>query len=168
MIGLSFPYVVCHRSMSTEYDPQFQLLQIETCTPELIVKTPIKQEGNFELTSCTYVGHVNLSFANGQATILRITVGVTVQHRKIESVEVSQRYSIAPLEQVMFVRAWCKMSAMNTIIQMIHLPLKCNHREGRRFSGLNQYGLFPHTTNYESWRSLLHLWRRDSLTWHNW
>jgi len=35
----------------------------------------IKQEGNFELTSLTFVGHVNLSLANSQATIFWISVG---------------------------------------------------------------------------------------------
>jgi hypothetical protein len=35
----------------------------------------IKQEGNFELTSRTFVGHVNLSLANSQATIFRVSVG---------------------------------------------------------------------------------------------
>jgi len=61
--------------MSGEYDPQFQSLQIETCTPKLIVKTMIEQEGNFELTSRTFVGHVNLFLANSRATILQIPVG---------------------------------------------------------------------------------------------
>jgi len=35
--------------MSGEYDPKFQSLQIETCTPELIAKTTIKQEGALNL-----------------------------------------------------------------------------------------------------------------------
>ena len=34
-----------------------------------------KREGNFELTSPTVVGHVNLPLANSQATIVRISVG---------------------------------------------------------------------------------------------
>jgi len=66
--------------MSGEYDPQFQSLQIETCTPKSIVKTMIKQEGNFELTSRMFVGHVNLSLANSQATIFRITVGDCIRN----------------------------------------------------------------------------------------
>ena len=66
--------------MFGEYDPQFQSLQIGTCTPTLIVKTTIKQEGNFELTSRMFLGHVNLSLANSQATILWITVGDCVQN----------------------------------------------------------------------------------------
>jgi hypothetical protein len=35
----------------------------------------IKQDVNFELTSQTFVGHVNLSLANSQATISQIAVG---------------------------------------------------------------------------------------------
>jgi hypothetical protein len=41
MIYLSFPFVVCHRSMSGKSAPQLQLLLIKTCTPTLIVKTTI-------------------------------------------------------------------------------------------------------------------------------
>jgi hypothetical protein len=67
--------------MPGECDPQFQSLQSETCTPELMVKTAIKQEGNFELTSRTFVGHVNLSLANSQATIIQISVGDCVRNR---------------------------------------------------------------------------------------
>jgi hypothetical protein len=80
MICHSFPFGVCHRSMSGDYDPQFQLLQIETWSSKLIVKTTIIQEGNFELTSRTIVGHVNLSLANGQATINRISVGDCIRN----------------------------------------------------------------------------------------
>jgi len=46
----------------------------------LIVKTTIKQEGNFELTSRTFVGHVNLSLATSLATIVRISVGDCVRN----------------------------------------------------------------------------------------
>jgi len=74
MMNLSFPFVVCHRSMSGKYDPQFQLLQIETCTSKLIVKTTVKQEGNFKLTSREFVGHVYLALANSQAIIFRMSV----------------------------------------------------------------------------------------------
>jgi len=74
MFYLSFPFVICVRSMSGESDPQFQSLPIETCTPKLIVKTTIRQEGNFELASQMFVGHVNRSLANRQATIIWISV----------------------------------------------------------------------------------------------
>jgi len=80
MINLSFPFVVCHRSMFGEYDPQFQSLQIGTCTPELIVKATFKQGANFELTSRTFVGHGNLSFTNCQATIFWISIGDFVRN----------------------------------------------------------------------------------------
>jgi len=66
--------------MCGEYDPQFQSLQIEACTPKVIVTTTIKEEGNFEPNSRMFVGHVNLSLANGQATILRISVGDFVRN----------------------------------------------------------------------------------------
>jgi len=78
MIDRSFPFVVCHRSISGEYDPQFESLQIKTCTAILIGKTTIKQQGNFELTSQTFVGHVNLTVANSQATVFRTSVGDSV------------------------------------------------------------------------------------------
>jgi hypothetical protein len=64
--------------MSGEYDPHFQLLQIETCTSKLIVKTMIKQDENIELTSETFAGHVDLSFANSQDTIVQIAVSDSV------------------------------------------------------------------------------------------
>ena len=63
-IYLSFLCVVHHRSMSGEYDLQFQSLRIKTCTPKLIVKTTIKQPGNFELTSGRFVRHVNMPLAD--------------------------------------------------------------------------------------------------------
>jgi len=90
MIYHSFPFVVCHGSISSEQDQQFQSLQIEWCTPELIVKTTIELEGNIELTSQTFVGHVNLSLANSQATIFRISVGDFVRTLEIELIEVMQ------------------------------------------------------------------------------
>lgn len=74
MIFLSFPFVICHRGMSSEWDPQFQSLQFKTCTSKLIIKITIKQAGNFEYTSETFVGCVMLSLANSQATIVRISV----------------------------------------------------------------------------------------------
>ena len=84
--------------MYNEYDPKFQLLQIETCTPELIMKTMIEQEQNFELTPRKFVGHVNLSLANRQANILRISVGDFVQNMYIALIDVLQRYTIAAWE----------------------------------------------------------------------
>jgi len=114
-----------------------------------------KQEGNFELTSCTFVGHIYLSLANSKATIFRISVGDCVQNPEIESIEVLQWYTIAAREQVIFVRAWCTLSAVKTIVEIIHLPLKCRHMEGLSFSGLDQSWRFPHTTNYESGRCIL-------------
>jgi len=80
-INLSFPFAVCHRCMSSEYEPRFQLLQIKTCTPRLIMKATVHQDGHCELTSQTFVGHVNLSLANSQATIIRISVGDFVPNR---------------------------------------------------------------------------------------
>jgi hypothetical protein len=52
--------------MSGEYDPQFQLLQIKTCTPKSIIKTTIKQEANFEVSLQRFVGHVMLSLTNSR------------------------------------------------------------------------------------------------------
>jgi hypothetical protein len=66
--------------MSGKSAPQLQLLLIKTCTPTLIVKTTISQGGNFDLTSQTFVGHINLSLANSQATIFQISVGSSVQN----------------------------------------------------------------------------------------
>jgi len=57
MIYLSFPFVECQRSMSGEYDPKFQSLQVETCTSKLVVKTTSKQERNFEHSSRTFLEH---------------------------------------------------------------------------------------------------------------
>jgi hypothetical protein len=37
--------------------------------------------------------------------------------------DVVLRYTIAAREQVLLARAWCTMSAMKAIIEMIHLPL---------------------------------------------
>jgi hypothetical protein len=48
---------------------------METGTHILIMKRKIKQEGNFELTLETFVGHANLYMVNSQAIILRISVG---------------------------------------------------------------------------------------------
>jgi len=45
------------------------------------------------------------------------------------------------------------MPAMKTIVEMIHLPLKCRHMEGLSFSGLDQSWQFPHTPNDEAGRS---------------
>jgi hypothetical protein len=50
MINPLFQFVICHRGISGTFDPQFQLLQIETCTPELIIKVKIEQDGNYELS----------------------------------------------------------------------------------------------------------------------
>jgi hypothetical protein len=84
MINPSFTYITCHGSMSGKYDPPCQLLQFETCTLKLIVKTSINQEGTFELIPRTFVGHVNLSLANSQATIFRICVSDFIQNLLIE------------------------------------------------------------------------------------
>jgi len=84
--------------MSGEYDPQFQSLQMQTCTPKLIVKTTMKHEGNFEPTSRTFVGHGNLSLNNSQDTMFQISVGDSNQNLEIESMEVLQQYTIAALE----------------------------------------------------------------------
>ena len=42
MIYLSFPFVVCHTSLFSESHPQSQSLQIETCTPKVIVQAEYK------------------------------------------------------------------------------------------------------------------------------
>jgi hypothetical protein len=74
--------------MSGEYDPQFQWLQIKTSTAKLIVEATIKQEGNYKLTSQTFMGHVDLCMANSQATIFWISVGNCVRNPEIESIGV--------------------------------------------------------------------------------
>jgi len=61
--------------MSAEFNQQFQSLQIETCTSKLIVKKTIKEKGRCELTSCMFVGHVDLFMPNTQETIIQIAVG---------------------------------------------------------------------------------------------
>jgi len=168
MIYLSFPFVISHRSMSGEYDPQSHSLEITTCSPKLIVKTTIKQEGNFELVSGTFVGHLNVSLANTLATIFGISLGNMFWNPYIESIEVLQRNPIAVWEQVIFALAWCTLSPMKTIIETIHLPLKYRHVEGLNFSRLDQSWRFPHTTNYDSGRSSPHSWPRDSRSSCNW
>ena len=65
----------------------------------------MKQEGNFELTSRTFVGHVNRSSANSQATILRMSVGDVVPNFNREWIEVLQRYTVAARERVILARA---------------------------------------------------------------
>jgi len=91
--------------MYSKYNAQFKLPRIVTYTPKLIVKTMIKQERNFELTSGVFVGHANLSLAKSQATILRISVGNCVCDPEIELIEVVQLYTIASWEEVIFARA---------------------------------------------------------------
>jgi len=132
-------YVVCHRSISGEYDHQFQTVQIETWVANLIIKTTIQQEGNFALTSQTFVGHVNLILSNSQAPIFWISVGDWVQNPWIESIEALPRYTIAVREQTVCVRGWRRMIAMEKIVEMINLPLKYWHVEGLSFSGLDQF-----------------------------
>jgi len=79
MIYLFFLFVVRHTSMTSKYPANFESLGIKTCTPKLIVKTTMKQEGNFELTSWKFGGHVNLSLANSQATIFQSSVSDIVE-----------------------------------------------------------------------------------------
>jgi hypothetical protein len=81
MVNLSFPFVVCHRTMSSEQHPHYQSLQMKTCSPQLIIKAMIKQDGNFEITLQNFVGHVNLFLANSSATIFWINVGDWVPNR---------------------------------------------------------------------------------------
>ena len=69
---------------------------------------------------------------------------------------------------MIFLRAWCRIPVMKTIVEMIHLPLKCTHVVGLRFTGLHQSWWYPHTTNYDSGWSTPHLRQRDSHTSHNW
>jgi hypothetical protein len=74
--------------MSGGCDPQYQWLQINNFNPKLILNTTIKPEGDFELTSQTFVGHVNLILGNLQATMFRISVGDSVRNPYIESIEI--------------------------------------------------------------------------------
>jgi len=64
--------------MSGEYDPQFQLLQIQTCTSKFILRMTINHEENIELMSRVFLGLVNLSLAKRQGTICWISVGDSV------------------------------------------------------------------------------------------
>jgi hypothetical protein len=56
---------------------------------------------------------------------------------------------------------------LRTDIEIINLPPKCRHVEGLGFSGLVESWWFPHTTNYKSESSSLHLWQTNSPTSHN-
>jgi len=142
--------------------------QIKPCTPKLIFMIMIKQDMNIGLTWWTFAGHVTLSLANSLATILESSVGNLIRNPSLGSIELLQRYTIAACEQITNARTWCTISAMKTIVKIIHLPLKCRHMEDLSFSGLNWFWRFPHTTNYESWWSSLHLWQRDLQTMNNW
>jgi hypothetical protein len=74
--------------MSGWCDPHFQLLEIETCTPKLIVKKPIYPDRNSELTSLMFVGHVTVSLDNSQPTIFRISVGNRDRNPSTELIEI--------------------------------------------------------------------------------
>jgi len=65
----------------------------------------IREEGNFELTSQTFIGHLNQLLTNRYATSLHLSVGHYVRNPYIESIEILQRYTIAAQEQVIFVGA---------------------------------------------------------------
>jgi hypothetical protein len=65
----------------------------------------MKQEGNFELTSQTFVGLENLSFGNSQATNFQSFVGDCIRNLYIELNDVVLRYTIAAREQVLLARA---------------------------------------------------------------
>jgi len=114
------------------------------------------QEANFELTSRTFLGHVKLSLAHNLATIWKISEGDCVRNLSMESMVVLTRCTTAVWEHVIFARASGTMAAMNTIVEIIHLPLKCRHVEGLSFSGRDQFWQFLHTTNDESGRSSPH------------
>jgi len=116
----------------------------------------------FELTSRMCVGYVNLSMGNSQANRFRIPVGSFVWNLIIESIRMLQQYIITAPEQVILARAWYAMTAMNTIVEMFHLPLKYRHVDCLSSSGLDQSRWFPHTTNYKSGQSSPHLWQRVS------
>ena len=131
-------------------------------------KTTITKQWIFKLTSQRLMRHLNLSPANSQAIILRITVCDDVRSPSIESIEDLQRYSIAAQHQMIIARVWCTLSVMKPILETIYLPPKCKHVEGFSFSGLDQSWQFPHTTNYESGQSSLYSLQRDSHTWHTW
>jgi len=53
---------------------------MQTGFPESIVRTTMKQVRNFDLTSRMFVGHVNLSLENSQATIFETSVDDVVQN----------------------------------------------------------------------------------------
>jgi len=106
----------------------------------------IKHDRNFELTPQIFVGQVNLSLSNWQATIFQISIGDCVRNSQAESIETLHQYTISVQEQVIFSKAWCTMSVMKAIFEMIHLPLECRQAEGLSFSGLDQSWQFPHTT----------------------
>jgi hypothetical protein len=156
MIYHWFALMICHKGMAGKFDRQFQSLRIKTCTHRLIVKTTIKHEGCSELTSWTFVVHVNLSLPNNQATIIQISVDYFGWNPYMESIEVWQLYSMVAQEQVLFPRGWCTMSVMKTIVEMIYLPPKYWHVEGLSFSKRNWSRQFPQTRSSKSGRSSLH------------
>jgi hypothetical protein len=67
-----------------------------------MVKTTCKQQENFELTSRTFVWHVNLSLTNNQTTIFWIPVDNCVQNLYIQSNEDLLWQTIAAREQLIF------------------------------------------------------------------
>jgi len=131
------------------------------------VKTIIEQEGNFELTSWMVVGQLNLTMANTKAAIGQVSVRNFVWNPSMALIQDLPQYINAAREHVIFATARCTMSTMKTIIQMIHLLLKCMHVEGLSFFALDRSWKFPHTTNSESGWSSPHSWQRDSPTSHN-
>jgi len=72
------------------------------------------------------------------ATSFLISVGDIVWNLEPQSIEVMQQYRIDAWEQVILARAFCQKSAMEQIIEMIHLLLNYRHMEGLRFCGLDQ------------------------------
>jgi len=129
------------------------------------LKAMIKQEGNFELTSQTFVRGVNLSLSNSQATKFWMPVNVFGRNTESKLIEVFQQYTITLREQVIFTQTWYTMFVMTIMFGIICLWLKCRHMEGLSLSGPMKSSGFPHTTNYESEWSSPYWWQRDSPNW---
>jgi len=76
------------------------MLQIETYTLEMIVKTMIEPKGNFEFTLQTFMGHVILSLANSQTSMFGISAGNCIRNPEPESIENLKQYTIVAREEV--------------------------------------------------------------------
>lgn len=70
----------------------------------------INHDGNFKLTSQTFVGNVNLTLLNRHVTIYWISVVDYIRNVYIGSIQVVQWYTIGVWEEVIMGRVWCAMS----------------------------------------------------------